>query len=241
MFPLAPPEDSQFHPVILRDPVSLTVPVEPPPVVDPLMPLLRTPLEAPLGFTGPSSVLPSEGQETGHFVPIEDRWRIGFPEWDRYDKGHPPVDDYPYVEGHWWDPFNQNVLKGDYPIIGQHTFLNVTATSLMLHELREVPTPTTPFESTFNPFDEEFFGDPEQYFYAHFFKLQVELFHGNAAFKPADWRLRVMPIFNLNYLDVEELGIVNPNVRDGTTRFREDFRAGRVVCRGEAGRSQPVL
>ena len=83
----------------------------------------------PLGFTGPSGVLPTESQEDSHFVPVEDRWRMGFPEWDRYGKGHPPVDDYPYVEGHWWDPFNQNVLKGDYPIIGQHTFLNITATS----------------------------------------------------------------------------------------------------------------
>ena len=38
-------------------------------------------------------------QTSSHFVPIEDRWRIGFPAWDRYDKGHPIVDDYPYMEG----------------------------------------------------------------------------------------------------------------------------------------------
>ena len=36
------------------------------------------------------------------------------------------MDDYPGVKGAWWDPYNQNVLKGDYPIIGQHTFLNLT-------------------------------------------------------------------------------------------------------------------
>ncbi|MBW3597881.1 MAG: hypothetical protein KY475_11480, partial [Planctomycetes bacterium] len=49
------------------------------------------------------------------------------------------------------------------------------------------------------------------------------LFHGDAAFMQPDWRTRVTPIFNYNYLDVEELAVVNPDVREGTTRFRTDF------------------
>src|SRR5262249_32180941 len=104
--------------------------------------------DAPLGFTGRSSVLPRATQTDPHFVPKEDRWRIGFPEWDRYGRGHPILDDYPYVPGRWWDPFNQNLLKGDYPIFGQNTFLAFTATSRSIFEFREVPIPTTPFEST---------------------------------------------------------------------------------------------
>ncbi len=84
-------------------------------------------MDAPLGFTGPSSIVPREGQTSSHFVPIEDRWRIGLPEWDRYGLNHPPLDDYPYKLGRKHDPYHQNVLKGDYPIIGQHTFLNITA------------------------------------------------------------------------------------------------------------------
>ncbi|MFP6763946.1 MAG: hypothetical protein VB858_10015, partial [Planctomycetaceae bacterium] len=84
--------------------------------------------EAPYGFTGPSGILPSESQEDAHFVPQPDRWRIGYEKWDRYGTDHPWVDDYPGIEGHWWDPYNQNVLKGDFPIIGQHTFFNLTAT-----------------------------------------------------------------------------------------------------------------
>ncbi|MBI5761377.1 MAG: HEAT repeat domain-containing protein [Planctomycetales bacterium] len=182
---------------------------------------LEYPPEAPLGFTGPSGVLPREVAEGPHFVPVEDRWRIGFPEWDRYGKGHPPVDDYPYVEGHWWDPFNQNVLKGDYPIIGQHTFLNVTAESFSILETRQVPTFTSGFESTRDPRSEEQFGNPNQFFYTHNLKLSFDLFHGDAAFKPVDWRIRLTPIFNMNYLDVEELAVVNPDVREGTTRFRD--------------------
>ncbi|MFX6949617.1 hypothetical protein ABTH81_21285, partial [Acinetobacter baumannii] len=85
--------------------------------------LLQTPVEPPLGFTGHSGIVPRETQETSDFVPVEDRWRIGFPAWDRYGWGFPLGVDYPYKEGHWWDPYNQNLFKGDYPIIGQNTFL----------------------------------------------------------------------------------------------------------------------
>lgn len=179
--------------------------------------------DAPAGYAGLSSVAPTEYQTSGHFVPIEDRWRIGLPYWDRYGKGHPPGDDYPFVEGHWWDPYNQNVLKGDYPIIGQHTFLNLTAATSMLQELRSVPTATTPFESTHEPYQAEFFGNPQQYFYNQNFKMAFDLFHGNAAFKPVDWRVKVTPTFNLNYLDANELGVVGPDVRSGTTRARQFF------------------
>src|SRR5439155_2630600 len=118
---------------------------------------------------------------------MEDRWRIGYPEWDRYGKGHPLLDDYPYVEGNRWDPFNLNVLKGDYPIVGQHTFLDITATSLAFVEVRQLPTATTPFESTLRRGQEEFFGQPRQLFYQHNFILSFDLFHGDAAFKPVDW------------------------------------------------------
>ncbi|NQV23649.1 MAG: hypothetical protein HQ518_04700, partial [Rhodopirellula sp.] len=85
--------------------------------------------DPPRGFTGPSGILPTEQQQDSHFVPMPDRWRTGYPRVDRYGLGYPYTVDYIGTEGHWWDPYNQNVLKGDYPIIGQHTFLNVTATS----------------------------------------------------------------------------------------------------------------
>lgn len=183
-------------------------------------PLVQYWMDAPLGFTGPSGVLTREPQTDAHFVPFEDRWRMGFPPWDRYGKGHPPVDDYPYVEGHWWDPYNQNVLKGDYPILGQHTFLNITATDQTLFEHRQLPTPTTPFESEMNPFAPEFFGNPNQFLFVHNLRLSVNLSHGDAAFKPLDWQIKFTPVFNANYLDVEELGIVQPDVTQGTFRRR---------------------
>jgi hypothetical protein len=209
------------RPRVLRSPTGQTTPGIPIETPTEGNELLSLPMDAPLGFTGPSSVLPREGQISSHFVPIEDRWRIGLPQWDRYGLNHPPLDDYPYTLGRELDPYHQNVLKGDYPIIGQHTFLNISAESLSLFEGRQVPTPTTPFESTVHPNENDFFGNPNQFFTTNYFLASFDLFHGDAAFKPVDWRLKFTPVFNFNYLDVQELAVVNPNVKDGTTRFRD--------------------
>ncbi len=195
------------------------------PIYDEMQPFLATPMDAPLGFTGPSSVNPTESQESSHFVPIEDRWRIGFPAYDRLKRGHPYGEDYAWTEGSLWDPYNQNVLKGDYPIIGQHTFLNMTAQSFSLVEFRQLPTATTPFESTNTPFQEEFFGNPDSRLVQQFFNLNFDVFHGNTtAFKPVDWQIRLNPIFNVNSLKAQELGVVNPDTRKGLRRNR-DFTA----------------
>jgi hypothetical protein len=234
LVPLAPPvaapidlpPPSPYHPQESEppSPKMLQRPIESPPVAESAHPpehlLIVTPVDAPSGFTGPSGVLPSESQENSDFVPVEDRWRLGMSPWDRYDKGHPCLDDYPYQEGHWWDPFNQNVLKGDYPIIGQHTFLNVTATSFSNVFYREVPTPATVFQSTANPGTADFFGRPGQFMYQQFFRLSLDLFEGDASFKPVDWRIKVTPVFNANTLNVNELAIVGPDVTEGTGRLR---------------------
>lgn len=218
--------DDDVRPPVLRRPFEPTF-SETDPLLLPEMPLepdtlFTFPIDAPLGFTGRSSVQPSEDQSSSHFVPMEDRWRSGFPAWDRYGRGYPPEDDYPYIQGNILDPYNQNVLKGDYPIIGQHTFLTVTGTNLSILEGRQVPTPTTPFESTGGAGQTEFFGKPNQFFVSQNFFLSLDLVHGDGAFKPADWRIKVTPVLNMNYLAVQELGIVNPNVNAGKTRFRGD-------------------
>ena len=197
-------------------------------------------LDLPPGFAGPSGIVPSEYGTGVDFAPVEDRWRIGFPEWDRNKllEQHPllmqqllkgrgenelMVDDYPYVKGGMFDPYHQNVLKGDYPIVGQHTFLNLTFNSTQFIESRDTPTPTTPFESTLNPNSSEFFGDPDQLFYKHDLRVTADIFHGNTKFKPEDWRLLATMVYNMNYLDADELAIVSPDVRKGTTRFGDEF------------------
>src|SRR5207253_10055024 len=55
------------------------------------------------------------------------------------------------------------------------------------------------------------------------FRLSFDLVHGDAAFKPVDWRIKITPVFNLNEVAVSELAAVNPDVRRGTSRFRTFF------------------
>ncbi|MFO0966252.1 MAG: hypothetical protein U0793_11805 [Gemmataceae bacterium] len=185
--------------------------------------IYTTPMDPPLGFAGASGVLPRDVQTDAQYVPVEDRWRIGFPAYDRYGRGHPPVDDYLYQPGRPLDPFNQNVLKGDYPILGQSIFLEITATSRTIVEPRQVPIATTPFESTARPLTENFFGNPNQEGFQQYFLLSFDLFHGDASFRPPDWRVKVTPVFNMNYLAVDELAVVNPDVRKGEYRGRTYF------------------
>jgi hypothetical protein len=175
--------------------------------------------EPPLGFTGPSGVLPRSGNNAAYET-VEDRWRLGFPFWDRYGQGFPPGLDYPYKLGRVEDPYNQNVLKGDYPIIGQHTFFVFTATNQFLAEARTIPTATTPFESTTREGQIEFFGRSGQLLFNDFLALSFDVFQGDAAFKPMDWRVKVTPAFNFQRLAVQELGVVSPDVRKGRIRDR---------------------
>jgi hypothetical protein len=177
----------------------------------------------PSGFSLKSGIQRNEPQVSPDFVPIEDRWRLGYPEWDRYGKGHPLLDDYPYVPGRSINPFRQNVLKGDYPIIGQHTFFELTGSTLAFFEYRRIPTATTPFESTARAGQFAFFGRPNQFFYTQFFNISLDLFHGDAGFKPVDWRIKVTPVFNVNSLAVSELAQVDPSVTAGTKRNRTFF------------------
>jgi hypothetical protein len=172
-----------------------------------------------LGFAGQSGVVPRSGRNN-EYDTVEDRWRIGFPEWDRYDLGHPKVFDYPYQLGHWFDPYRQNVLKGDYPIIGQHTFLEISGESSTFAEGRMLPTAATSFESTARPFTTDFFGKDGQFAFSELTMLTFDLFHGDAAFKPVDWRVLVTPAFNFNTLSVQETGVTTPNVLKGTVRDR---------------------
>lgn len=175
--------------------------------------------DPPLGFTGPSGVLPRSGDNLD-FQTIEDRWRIGFPFWDRYGTGFPAGQDYPYRLGSVENPYTQNVLKGDYPVVGQDIFFVLTASTTSLFEARELPTATTPFESTRRPGQFDFFGNNGQCLYNQLATVSADVFQGDAAFKPPDWRVKLTGAANLNVLRVSELGVVSPDVRQGTSRSR---------------------
>jgi len=73
--------------------------------------------------------------------------------------------------GHVYDPYNQNILKGDYPIIGNDKFLEIVATSDTLLETRRLPTPSGVSSLRNNSTD--FFGNGRQYFVNQNFILSM--------------------------------------------------------------------
>jgi len=160
-----------------------------------------------------------------HAVP--NRWALPQPDYRRYSqKG-----EYVYVKPRWYDPFNRNRFKGDEPIrpqiFGQQVFLNLTASTETFFDGRRVPSPSN--VSGARPGSADFFGKGEQEFFDQTLRFAFDLFHGDASFKPVDWRIRITPEFSLNDLNVRELGIVGPDVRSGTNRldhhlgFQEGF------------------
>jgi hypothetical protein len=151
------------------------------------------------------------------FNTVPNRWQLAQPDYRRYAS----QDNGIYSKPHWYDPFNHNRIKGDEPIwpevLGQQVFLNLTGTAETFLNGRCVPTPTNVTPA--RPGTPDFFGNCDQLFLDQTFRFSFDLFHGDTSFKPVDWRIRVTPELSLNYLDVNELGIVNADPRKGTTRF----------------------
>jgi hypothetical protein len=151
--------------------------------------------------------------------PIPNRWFIGFGRWKRY--ADPSTETTYQSELQLWHPYLQSKLKGDAPIYGQDIFLNITAEDFFQFEARKLPTPSG--VSADRPNSSEFFGRSDQLFYSNDFSIGLDLFRGETAFKPIDWALRVLGVYNHNYIDVEERNVVNPNPQLGTTREKEFF------------------
>lgn len=177
--------------------------------------------EKPAGYAGKTSV-ESEAQTESDRRNVRDRWRIGFPEYDRYGDRGARGRDIPFRRGRWYDPYNQSVLKGDYPVIGNKTFMVLSGVSTSSIELRRTPTPSD--VSSARPASAEFFGGPESLSVNNTLQLSFELFHGDTAFRPRDWAIKISPTFSIpNYLNAREQGVVNIDVRRGTNRTDTQF------------------
>jgi hypothetical protein len=168
-------------------------------------PKLRLPADRPLGAAGPSRDRRKPDTEDADFMVIKDRWRVGLPEDPRFRKGA------------ILNPYRQNVLKGDYPIIGNKTFLNISLASESFFNVRRLPVPQD--VSSNLPGSFEFFGRGRQEFFNQNFIFSLDLFRGDASFKPVDWRFKVTGIANLSLLRAREKGIVNVDVREGKSRL----------------------
>jgi hypothetical protein len=125
--------------------------------------------------------------------------------------------EYDYTSGHWWDPFDRNKLKGDYPVLGQQTFFAFTGSATTALDGRRLPTPS--LVAAENPGSYTFFGKGGQLFLSQLFRFTGELYHGDTSFRPKDWRIVFTPAFDVNYLATQERGIVNINPQRGSDRF----------------------
>jgi hypothetical protein len=148
-------------------------------------------------------------------VPMTNRWKIGFTPWRRYTSGDTETP-YQNPTPRLWHPYQQSILKGDVPIIGQDIFLNLTAGSQTEFEMRRLPTPSGVSSARAN--SAEFFGQSEQFSLQQNFSFSAELFKGETVFQPVHWALTLRPVFNLNYLEAKETGVVNPDPRGSDFR-----------------------
>ncbi|MBV9242475.1 MAG: carboxypeptidase regulatory-like domain-containing protein [Acidobacteria bacterium] len=149
---------------------------------------------------------------------VLDRWRYQFPEYDRYGDKGAAGRDIPFRRNNrWYNPYDRNVLKGDYPIIGNDYFMILSGVSTTGVEILRTPSGNN--VSSQNPNSNNFFGRPEKFALAETIQFSFEFFKGETVFRPRSWAIKLSPTFSVpNYLNARERGIVNVDVRRGTTR-----------------------
>jgi hypothetical protein len=161
--------------------------------------------------TSPGISAPPANADQSNFYPVPDRWRVGVPG--------------DYVQNTrndtLFDPYGQNVLKGDYPIWGQDKFLILTATSESLYEAHRVPSASG--ISTLRPGDDTFYGQGDQQILRQDFVESADFFIGDAEYRPRDFEIKETGVYEYNNVHTSELGQVDPDVRDGRDRNASFF------------------
>lgn len=144
-------------------------------------------------------------------IPQTNRWKIPFGQFDRYADRKTAETPYRDSPLRFFDPYKASLLKGDSPLIGRDVFLSVLFEDQFTAEFRRVPTASG--VSSAQPNDNDFFGRSEAYTLSNNLSMTIELFKGETAFKPIQWAVHLTPIFNFNYSEVKENGVLNPDPR----------------------------
>lgn len=135
-------------------------------------------------------------------IPVPDRWRL--------------IENLG-VNERWWDPYNQNTLKGDRPLKGtEDWFFVATAISDTIVEPRSFPIPVG--VQTTEARSNDLFGDPDTLLLAQTFIASGALIKGNTTFKPQDLEFRLTAALNINHARVNEKRILFVEPSKGTTR-----------------------
>jgi len=162
------------------------------------------PYEPPAQFkiVNPNGIPPAPIDQAGAFIPVPDRWRImetlGFK--------------YP-----WYDPYNQNIWKGDKPIDGKDRFLSINVISDTILQPRTVPTPVGPQASS-QPGANDTLGRVRQNVFATNLILSADYYKGDTTFKPPDYEFKATLALNYNRVDVDEVRALQVDPRLGKTR-----------------------
>ena len=164
------------------------------------------PPEAPV----PPVPVPTRPVAEPDYEPVDSRWGLAFPGDPRWPRRWRLV-----------DPYNQNILKGDKPVVGNSVFLVLTGVLDVPSESRRLPVPGG--VSTADPGTFEFFGRGEQVFTTPRAVISAEIFKGQTAFRPKTWAVKVTSALNLNYVRLRERNLVNVDVREDKSRRRQDF------------------
>lgn len=173
---------------------------EPPPTIDDILEGRRRPgrvqtLPPPVVQDNPGAVrAPPPEAFPRDQVPIPDRWRLA----GALGVSKPRL----------FDPYNQNVLKGDIPIKGTHDwFFAFTGISDTVIEPRSFPIPVG-VQTTARAGSLDVFGKPTSLVLAQTFIASASLIKGSTAFKPPELEFRVALAFQDNYVDVPEKRIL---------------------------------
>lgn len=140
-------------------------------------------------------------------LPVPDRWRI--------------MEGLGIKQNHW-DPYNQNVLKGDKPFEpfkkwGEDWFLVLGAISDTLIEARQLPT-AVGAQSSGGAGALDIFGQGRQSTINQNVIFSVAVIKGDTTFKPPDYEFRLVTALNANRTQVEEVRAVNIDPRRGKIR-----------------------
>ena len=164
-------------------------------------------------------------------LPVPDRWRL--------------IESLGVVRERWFDPYNQNTLKGDRPLCieadeerhrsrgcrlqralglhGDDWFLVANAVSDTVIEPRTFPIPVG-VQTTQRPGSLDVFGRSESLVLAQTFILGAALIQGSTAYMPPHREYRVTIAVQANYVDVPERRVLFVEPSKGTNRF--DYALG---------------
>ncbi len=167
------------------------------------------PLKYELPAIDPAKVAPPMAEVLRESIPVPDRWRI--------------------MEGlgisqNKWDPYNQNVYKGDKPYEpfkkwGDDWFLNLSAISDSLIEARQLPT-AVGAQSSNGPGALDIFGQGQQSTINQNVIFSAAIIKGDTTFKPPEYEFRLVAALNANRTQAEEVRATNIDPRRG--RIRND-------------------